>query len=104
MVGAGSLALLAVTAGQSIGGWWRKTALLAPHGRDPGAGPNGFQINKTAASSGIRAGDIGPAWRLMVRGAGRQEVLTRDMLLAMPQRMAALPIACVEGWSTPDQQ
>ncbi|MFD5935843.1 molybdopterin-dependent oxidoreductase [Streptomyces sp. NPDC060333] len=104
MVGAGSLALLVVTAGQSIGGWWRKTALLAPHGRDPGAGPNGFQINKTAASSGIRPSDIGPAWRLTVRGGGRQEVLTRKMLLAMPQREAALPIACVEGWSTPDQQ
>ncbi|MFD9452442.1 molybdopterin-dependent oxidoreductase [Streptomyces sp. NPDC059985] len=104
MVGAGSLALLAVTAGQSIGGWWRETALLAPHGRDPGTGPNGFQINKTAASSGIRPSDIGPAWRLTVRGGGRQAVLTRDMLLAMPQREAALPIACVEGWSTPDQQ
>ncbi|MFF4498649.1 molybdopterin-dependent oxidoreductase [Streptomyces sp. NPDC001546] len=104
MVGAGSLALLVVTAGQSIGGWWRKTALLAPHGRDPGSGPNGFQVNKTAASSGIRPSDIGPAWRLTVRGAGRQEVLTRAMLLAMPQREAALPIACVEGWSTPDQQ
>ncbi|GGZ65253.1 molybdopterin-dependent oxidoreductase [Streptomyces subrutilus] len=104
MVGAGSLALLAVTAGQSIGGWWRRTALLAPHGREPGSGPNGFQINKTAASSGIRPSDIGPAWRLTVRGGGRQEVLTRAMLLAMPQREAALPIACVEGWSTPDQQ
>ncbi|MFB9584809.1 molybdopterin-dependent oxidoreductase [Streptomyces goshikiensis] len=104
MVGAGSFALLVVTAGQSIGGWWRQTALLAPHGRDPAKGPNGFQINKTAASSGIRPSDIGPAWRLTVRGAGRQEVLTRQMLLAMPQRQAALPIACVEGWSTPDQQ
>ncbi|WP_442814790.1 molybdopterin-dependent oxidoreductase [Streptomyces sp. NBC_01298] len=104
MVGAGSLALLVVTAGQSVGGWWRKTALLAPHGRDPGTGPNGFQINKTAASSGIRPSDIGPAWRLTVRGGGRQKVLTREMLLAMEQREAALPIACVEGWSTPDQQ
>ncbi|MGC4998741.1 molybdopterin-dependent oxidoreductase [Streptomyces sp. DT195] len=104
MVGAGSLALLAVTAGQSIGGWWRRTALLAPHGRDPGPGPNGFQINKTAASVGIRAGDIGPAWRLTVRGGGRQVVLTLDMLRAMPQSGSALPIACVEGWSTSDQQ
>ncbi|MFJ6701167.1 MULTISPECIES: molybdopterin-dependent oxidoreductase [unclassified Streptomyces] len=104
MVGAGSLALLAVTAGQSIGGWWRRTALLAPHGRDPGSGPNGFQINKTAASVGIRPSDVGPAWRLTVRGAGRQEVLTREMLLTMPQHDSALPIACVEGWSTPDQQ
>ncbi|BDH05214.1 membrane protein [Streptomyces seoulensis] len=104
MVGAGSLALLAVTAGQSIGGWWRRTALLAPHGRDPGPGPNGFQINKTAASVGIRPSDIGPAWRLTVRGGGRQVVLTLDMLRAMPQSESALPIACVEGWSTSDQQ
>ncbi|WP_346267239.1 molybdopterin-dependent oxidoreductase [Streptomyces sp. SID4982] len=104
MVGAGSLALLAVTAGQSIGGRWRRTALLAPHGRDPGSGPNGFQINKTAASVGIRPGDIGPAWRLTVRGGGRQVVLTLDMLRAMPQSESALPIACVEGWSTSDQQ
>ncbi|MFI7360192.1 hypothetical protein ACIBTP_40545 [Streptomyces avidinii] len=58
MVGLGSVALLVVTAGQSIGGWWRNTALLAPHGRDPGSGPNGFQINKTAASVGIRPSDV----------------------------------------------
>ncbi|MFE7093093.1 molybdopterin-dependent oxidoreductase [Streptomyces erythrochromogenes] len=103
MVGAGSLALFLVTAGQSIGGPWRRTAVLAPHGRDPGTGPNGFQINKTAAASGIRHHDIGPDWRLTVRGGGRQVVLTRAMLLAMPQRDSALPIACVEGWSTPDQ-
>ncbi|MFJ6048870.1 molybdopterin-dependent oxidoreductase [Streptomyces sp. NPDC092307] len=103
LVGFGSLALLVVTAGQSVGGWWRRTALLAPHGQDPGSGPNGFQINKTAASVGIRPSDVGPAWRLTVRGSGRQVVLTRAELLAMEQHEAALPIACVEGWSTPDQ-
>ncbi|MGW6843340.1 molybdopterin-dependent oxidoreductase [Streptomyces sp. NPDC054958] len=103
LVGLGSLALLVVTAGQSVGGWWRRTALLAPHGQDPGPGPNGFQINKTAASVGIRPSDVGPAWRLTVRGSGRQVVLTRAELLAMEQHEAALPIACVEGWSTPDQ-
>lgn len=103
MVGLGSVALLVVTAGQSLGGWWRQTALPAPHGRNPGPGPNGFQINKTAVSVGIRPSDIGPAWRLTVRGAGRQVDLTYEQLLAMPQRGAALPIACVEGWSTPDQ-
>ncbi|MEU8438494.1 molybdopterin-dependent oxidoreductase [Streptomyces sp. NPDC029216] len=103
MVGLGSLALFVVTAGQSVGGWWRRTALLAPHGRDPGSGPNGFQINKTAASVGIRAADIGPGWRLTVRGAGRQVDLTHAGLLAMPQSGARLPIACVEGWSTSDQ-
>ncbi|MFF4583303.1 molybdopterin-dependent oxidoreductase [Streptomyces sp. NPDC001373] len=103
MVGLGSLALFAVTVGQSVGGWFRQTALLAPHGQDPGSGPNGFQINKTAASVGIRPSDIGPAWRLTVRGAGRQVDLTYGQLLALPQSESSLPIACVEGWSTPDQ-
>ncbi|MGW1519746.1 molybdopterin-dependent oxidoreductase [Streptomyces sp. NPDC002287] len=104
MVGLGSLALLLVTAGQSVGGRLRRTALLAPHGQEPGAGPNGFQINKTAASVGIRPSDTGPAWRLTVRGAGRQIDLTYAQLLGMPQHEALLPIACVEGWSTADQQ
>ncbi|MFJ8295262.1 molybdopterin-dependent oxidoreductase [Streptomyces sp. NPDC094447] len=103
MVGLGSLALFAVTAGQSIGGWWRRTALLAPHGQEPGTGPNGFQINKTAASVGIRPSDIGPGWRLTVRGPGRQIDLTYAQLLDLPQNAALLPIACVEGWSTADQ-
>ncbi|MFE7524598.1 molybdopterin-dependent oxidoreductase [Kitasatospora sp. NPDC057542] len=103
LVGAGSLALFVVTAGQSIGGWTRTTALLAPHGREPGDGPNGFQINKTAASVGISAAMVGPDWRLEVHGAGPVQVFTREQLLAMRQRSAQLPIACVEGWSTTDQ-
>lgn len=103
MVGAGSLLLFAMTAGQSIGGVWRGTALLAPRGQDPGPGPNGFQVNKTAAGVGIRPRDVGPAWRLVVRGQGQERVLTRAQVLALPQHSAALPIACVEGWSTEDQ-
>ncbi|QKV92037.1 molybdopterin-dependent oxidoreductase [Streptomyces sp. NA02950] len=104
MVGAGSVALLAVTAGQSIGGPLRETALLAPHNREPGRGPNGFQINKTAAGVGIRARDTGPDWRLVVRGGERELVLTRQQVLRLPRHGASLPIACVEGWSTPDQR
>ncbi|MEV6259170.1 molybdopterin-dependent oxidoreductase [Streptomyces sp. NPDC051784] len=103
MVGAGSLLLFAMTAGQSIGGAWRATALLAPRGQDPGPGPNGFQVNKTAAGVGIRARDVGPAWRLVVRGPDQERALTREQVLALPQHTAALPIACVEGWSTEDQ-
>jgi DMSO/TMAO reductase YedYZ molybdopterin-dependent catalytic subunit len=103
MVGTGSLLLLAVTAGQSIGGSLRESALLAPHDRDPGAGPNGFQINKTAAAVGVTRELVGPDWRLELRGHGRSLVLTRAQLLALPQHAAALPIACVEGWSTADQ-
>ncbi|MCF6525716.1 molybdopterin-dependent oxidoreductase [Streptomyces sp. JJ36] len=104
LVGLGSVALLVTTAGQSIGGSLRNTALLAPRGQDPGPGPNGFQVNKTAAVRGIRPADTGPDWRLRVRGGGREAVLTRQELLALPQRTAALPIACVEGWSTDDQE
>ncbi|MYU19686.1 molybdopterin-dependent oxidoreductase, partial [Streptomyces sp. SID8361] len=89
--------------GQSIGGALRTSALLAPRGRNPGRGPNGFQINKTAMAVGIRTRDIGPEWRLVVRGAGRETVLTRERLLRLEQHGAALPIACVEGWSTSDQ-
>ncbi|WP_323450495.1 molybdopterin-dependent oxidoreductase [Streptomyces yaizuensis] len=103
LVGAGSGVLLLVTAGQSVGGRLRRTAVLAPHGQDPGPGPNGFQINKTAASLGIRTSDIGPGWRLTVLGGGRRTVLTLDALRALPQDECALPIACVEGWSTTDQ-
>lgn len=61
-VSGASLLLLVTTAGQSIGGAFRRTALLAPHGgADPGSGPNGFQINKTAAYAGIDTREIGRA-------------------------------------------
>lgn len=103
LVGAGSLALLVVTAGQSIGGRLRGTALLAPHNRAPEKGPNGFQVNKTAASVGVSPAMVGPDWRLELYGAGPVRVFTREQLLAMPQWPALLPIACVEGWSTEDQ-
>ncbi|MEU9406845.1 molybdopterin-dependent oxidoreductase [Streptomyces sp. NPDC048281] len=105
-VGGASLLLLVTTAGQSIGGVWRRTALLAPHGgADPGSGPDGFQINKTAAYAGIDPQETGAeAWRLVVTGRdGRTVRLSRAQLLELPQHSAALPVACVEGWSTADQ-
>ncbi|MEU9245533.1 molybdopterin-dependent oxidoreductase [Streptomyces shenzhenensis] len=105
-VSGASLLLLVTTAGQSIGGALRRTALLAPHGgADPGSGPNGFQINKTAAYAGVDPKETGEeAWRLVVTGPdGRTVRLSRPELLRLPQHSAALPIACVEGWSTADQ-
>lgn len=105
VVGAGSLFMLLTTAGRSFDGPLRRTALLAPHGwEDPGGGPNGFQINKTAASVGIRTADTaGDRWRLVVSGPAGDLRFSRAQLLAMAQHTAELPIACVEGWSTSNQ-
>ncbi|MCC5477714.1 molybdopterin-dependent oxidoreductase [Streptomyces sp. NPDC059680] len=105
LVGGGSLLLFLTTVGQSLGGPFRRTALLAPHGTaDPGGGPNGFQINKTAAYAGITAADTHEdAWRLVVTGRTGTVRLSRAQLLRLPQHSASLPIACVEGWSTADQ-
>jgi DMSO/TMAO reductase YedYZ molybdopterin-dependent catalytic subunit len=104
-VGGGSLLLVATTAGHSFDGPLRETALLAPHGGgEPDSGPNGFQINKTAASRGISATETSEeAWRLVVTGNGRTVRLSRTELQELPLYSAALPIACVEGWSTSDQ-
>ena len=103
MVGLGSLTLLAVTAGQSIGGALRWTAVLAPRGRNPGSGPSGFQINKSAESVHLTDQDLGEAWRLTVVSGDRQVVLTLQDLQRLTQHRSLLPIACVEGWSTEDQ-
>ncbi|MFD7476841.1 molybdopterin-dependent oxidoreductase [Streptomyces sp. NPDC059837] len=104
-VGGGSLVLFATTAGHSFDAPLRETAVLAPHGGpEPGSGPGGFQINKTAAVVGIDMRETtGEVWRLVVEGRGRTVRLSRDELLELPLRSAALPIACVEGWSTSDQ-
>ncbi|MDQ0930592.1 molybdopterin-dependent oxidoreductase [Streptomyces turgidiscabies] len=105
-VGGGSLLLFVTTAGRGFDAPLRETAVLAPHGGpEPGGGPSGFQINKTAASRGISAAETSEeAWRLVVEGPGRRTVrLSRGDLLQLPLYSAALPIACVEGWSTSDQ-
>ncbi|GAA1614946.1 molybdopterin-dependent oxidoreductase [Nonomuraea maheshkhaliensis] len=98
-VGGGSALMISLSAGQTLDGPLRRTALLAPHGREYGTGPNDFQVNKTAASLGVTEADTGDAWRLVLIGAGRA-LLTRADLLALPLHTYALPIACVEGWST----
>jgi hypothetical protein len=100
-VGVASLAVGVSAAGQSIGGPLRELAIFAPRGRVPAAGPNGFQVNKTASAVGITARETGPTWSLRVSGpGGHTRVLSREQLLALPQGTQDLPIACVEGWST----
>jgi DMSO/TMAO reductase YedYZ molybdopterin-dependent catalytic subunit len=105
VVGGGSLLLFVTTAGRSFDEPLRETAVLAPHGGpEPGSGPGGFQINKTAEAVGIDMRETsGETWRLVVEGRGRTVRLSRDELLKLPLHSAALPIACVEGWSTSDQ-
>lgn len=104
LIGAGSLTLVALSVGQSVGGSLRRTAVLAPRGQDLGSGPNDFQVNKTAADRGVQADKTGSSWRLELRGGSSDRDLSRDELLTMPQHTAGLPIACVEGWSTENQQ
>ncbi|AIV35234.1 molybdopterin-dependent oxidoreductase [Streptomyces sp. R1] len=105
-VGGASLLLFATSAGRSFDGAARATALLAPHGgAEPGSGPNGFQVNKTAAYAGVHAAETREdAWRLVVVGRTGTVRLSRADLLRLPLHGAALPIACVEGWSTSDQR
>ncbi|WP_030212543.1 molybdopterin-dependent oxidoreductase [Streptomyces sp. NRRL WC-3626] len=105
LVGGGSLLLFATSAGRSFDGPLRETAVLTPHGGpEPGSGPGGFQINKTAAYAGIRTAETTEeAWRLVVTGPAGTVRLSRADLLGLPLHSAALPIACVEGWSTSDQ-
>ncbi len=99
VVGAGSLTLFALNIGESVGGPFRRLALLAPRGRVFGTGPNDFQVNRTAAAVGITAGAVAN-WRLAVSGPAKSVSLSRSQLMAMPQHTYSLPIACVEGWST----
>lgn len=99
LVGGGALLVAVLTAGETIGGFTRRAALLVPRGRSYGEGPNAFQVNRTAVAARVSAADTGAAWRLSLSGGGRVLRWSRTQLLAMPQHTATLPIACVEGWS-----
>jgi DMSO/TMAO reductase YedYZ molybdopterin-dependent catalytic subunit len=99
LVGAGSLCLLSVNVGETVGGPLRRFALLAPRGRVFGVGPNDFAINRTAQAAQISRDAVGASWRLELNGA-RRLALARTDLLAMTLHSHDLPIACVEGWTT----
>jgi DMSO/TMAO reductase YedYZ molybdopterin-dependent catalytic subunit len=101
LVGSASAGLLVVTVGQSVGGPLRRLALLAPRGQSVfDDGPNGFPINKTAATARVSRRLTGPDWRLTIAAGARRRELSREELQAMEQHEHDLPIACVEGWST----
>ncbi len=98
-VAGASLGAAFMALAQTVGGPIRQFGLLTPRSTQLNHGPNGFQINKTAAAVGIGPEQTGAAWRLKIEGGERRE-FSRDQLLAMPQHSYDLPIACVEGWST----
>jgi hypothetical protein len=98
-VAAGSAGLAVIAAGQSLGGPFRRLALLAPREAAVGPGPNDFPVNRPRASVGIPPAAIGDRWRLRVIGT-RELELSRPQLLELEQHTYSLPIACVEGWST----
>jgi DMSO/TMAO reductase YedYZ molybdopterin-dependent catalytic subunit len=92
--------LLVTTAGQSLGGVFRRVAIFAPRGAGV-SGPGGFPVNKTAAVARITPRLVGPGWRLTLTApSGATVQLSRADLQAMEQHSHDLPIACVEGWST----
>jgi DMSO/TMAO reductase YedYZ molybdopterin-dependent catalytic subunit len=100
LVGGGAVFIAVITAGQTIGGWTRQTALLLPRGLSRGSGPNDFPVNRTAAAARITPDLTGENWRLTLTGGPSPVTLGREDLTAMAQHTARLPIACVEGWST----
>ena len=83
------------TAGASIP-WLRDVSVFAVRSGD---GPQGIPINGSAVEAGVTRAARDDAWRLVLVHGRRREELDLTALLAMPQRQARLPIACVEGWS-----
>ncbi len=66
LVGGGALLVGVLTAGQTLGGPRATSRCCSRVGGEPGVGPNGFPINRTAAAAGIdAAGDrrLDGGWR-----------------------------------------
>jgi DMSO/TMAO reductase YedYZ molybdopterin-dependent catalytic subunit len=95
--GAGAGVLVMANVGQSIGGPLRKVAFLAPRREIV---PGDFPINKTARAARVTQAMTGDDYLLKLRVGDTEIALSREELLALPQRSAKLPIACVEGWTT----
>ena len=93
--GVASVAAVLLTAGGTVP-WLRRVSVFSARS---GEGPQGVPINKSARAAGVTASATDPTYRLEIGYADRSASLTRADLLAMTQRTAGLPIACVEGWS-----
>ena len=103
-VGAASVGLTIMTAGQVVGGPLRQLSLLAPRGRGAtGGAPNDFPVNKTFAAVDIPRPMVGQDWRLSLFVDDEEQAsvrLSREALLDLELVTERLPIACVEGWTT----
>jgi hypothetical protein len=88
-------ALVATTVGQTLTPL-RRLGLLAV--RQPQRGPQGVPVNRTADQAGVVAAATDPGWSLAVIGP-TGFVLGPEQIEHAPTTEAALPIACVEGWS-----
>jgi hypothetical protein len=67
--------------------------------RQPGHGPQGVAVNKTAAQARVLESAVAPDWRLEVAGPRRRFVLTLAEIEGLARHEEHLPITCVEGWS-----
>jgi DMSO/TMAO reductase YedYZ molybdopterin-dependent catalytic subunit len=89
--------LVAVAVGETISPL-RRLAVLAP--RSPDVGPQRVPVNQTALQAGVVETAADTDYRLTVTGRCRKPLsLSVPALQALPQRISALPITCVEGWS-----
>jgi hypothetical protein len=66
--------------------------------RQPGAGPQGVPVNRTAAEAQVSAATIAADWALRVDGP-RPYTLTLAQVEERAVREARIPVAAVEGWS-----
>ena len=96
IVGVASAAVVALTAGQSFR-LLDGTNVFGP--RKQGVGPNSLPVNRTATAAKVRDAASDPDWALTVSNGATTATFTRAELLALPQHVVELPIACVEGWS-----
>ena len=69
--------------------------------RHPNSGPQGFPVNRTAASIAVEGRARSDGYRLTVAQPDGTELASFTLadLQALPQTTRTLPLACVEGWS-----
>lgn len=83
------------TAGATVP-WLRPVSLLSWRGSD---GKQDLPVNRSAAGAAVIDAATSPDWRLEVVTASGSKRFSLEELNRLPQTTAALPIACVEGWS-----